>query len=259
MALRNWQKENISPKQLITIRQRGGGVNDASTSPDAQQIWEVAAPLPDGFGMTVGSEFGTPFDTGGVNDTLAKLFAIGGISQKAGIRMQKVYMNPEPTEISFDMEFYAWYDPKSEVVVPAVTLMGMALGRVLTYEELNRKIKGFYTKMANLANTGASAAGFDLGADTETEGVATDAEIEKGASRLMELIGIIQGPPSAEIRFGDFMVLPKCYITSVATSFSNVLDPDGVPMSCKCSVTATLEQAPVADDVYQFFDIVENQ
>lgn len=261
--MRNWQQENISTNQLITIRQRTGGINDVEAgTPESQQTWKVTAPLPDGFGMTVGSEFGTPFDTGGVNDTLAKLFAVGGISQKAGIRMKKMYMNPEPTEISFDMEFYAWYDAKSEVVVPAVTLMAMALGRTLTYEELNEKIRGFYIKMASMANSALNATDVNFSvSDTppEVSQTETTEKIEDGASKLLELIGLVQGPPTCEIRFGDVITLPRCYITSVGSRFSNVLDKDGAPMSCVCSVTATLEEAPVADDMYEYFDMLGNR
>lgn len=255
--MRNWVQESLSPKQRITIRQRGGGINDAS-SPAESQILSVTAPLPDGFGMTVGSEYGTPFDTGGVNDMLAKLFAVGKISQKAGIRMEKMYMNPEPTEISFDMEFYAWYDAKTEVLMPAATLMIMALGRQLNYPELVDNIRGFYRKI--VGSVGAESFMPTFGGGEETSEVEEDqGDIERGLSKIVDLIHIIQGPPKAEIRFGDFMVLPECYITSVATSFSNALDPDGVPMSCKCSVTATLSNSPIADDVYKYFDIVGNR
>lgn len=263
--MRNWQRENISPKQLITIRQRGGltgGVNDQDQGVDMGEDLIVSAPLPDGWGMTVGSEFGTPFDTGGVNDTLAKLFAIGGISQKAGIRMKKMYMNPEPTEISFDMEFYAWYDAKSEVLIPAVTLLAMALGRTLTYDELKGKMKGFYMKVAGGVNTALSYTGVESSVDEEVSLNSeneTVVSVEEGADKLLSLIGLIQGPPSSEIRFGEAMVLPECYVTSVAAKFSNVLDPDGIPMSCTCSVTATLVQAPVADDITEYFDFRENR
>ena len=79
----------------------------------------VQAPLPDDFGFTVGNVYSTPFDTGGLSETMQKALALtskatdtSAFSGKLGITMDKVFTNPEPTEISFDLEFTAFYDAK---------------------------------------------------------------------------------------------------------------------------------------------------
>lgn len=113
--------------------------------------YHVEAPLPDNFGFTVGSEYTTPFDLGSVSGTLQKLYAIGGISAPVGLRMRKMYANPEPTEISFEMEFAAYHSAKEDVVVPIVTLMVMSLGRVITKQDVEAAIE----KFSNLAAQGA--------------------------------------------------------------------------------------------------------
>jgi hypothetical protein len=43
--------------------------------------------------------------------------------------------------------------------------------------------------------------------------------------------------------------------TSVGAKFSNVLDVNGYPTSCVCSVTVTPRQAPVMDDLVKYFNV----
>lgn len=254
---RNYIKETLPPAQRIIISQAIGGVNEQDDANEQGVILGeigVTAPLPDGFGMTVGSSFDTPFDTGNVNDNLSKLFAIGGISRKAGIRMEKMFVAPEPTEISFEMEFYAWYDAGEEVMKPAATLMCMAVGRELTFDELKHNMENMYKKVAGMAYSAADTLGLSDPPPIPEEGeIEVSERVEAGASKLMELIQIIQGPPTCRISFGNVMTLEEAYITSVATKFSNVLDTRGFPMSCTCSVTATLKQAPVMGDLADIF------
>lgn len=250
MAGQSYLLETTSPKQRIAIRQRGGNG------------MMVEAPLQDEFGITVGSEFATPFDTGSVNNILSKLFYVTNISQKAGIRMKKLYSAPEPTEISFDMELVAFYSAKEEVLVPAVKLLTMALGRRLTAEDVVSRVEQYSIEMAKFGGRVVSATiGEGSITDMLTQGESTNIDVDENnlevSNRVLELISVIQGPPISEIRFGDVMVLPKCFITSVAAKFSNVLDPDGVPMSAVCSVTATLETSPIAEDVQGFFKVYE--
>lgn len=250
---RNYIKETLLPAQRIIISQPLGGINEQDEEMVTEEIG-VTSPLPDGFGMTVGSSFDTPFDTGNVNDTLSKLFAVGGISRKAGIRMEKAYVSPEPVEISFDMEFYAWYDAGEEVMKPAATLMCMAVGRELTWDDLKNQMENLYRKVAGLAFNASDALGLSTPPPiSEDVSIETSERVDKGASRLMELIQLVQGPPTCRISFGNVMTLEEAFITSVATKFSNVLDPRGFPMSCTCSVTATLKSAPVMGDLANIF------
>jgi len=214
--------------------------------------YHVEAPLPDNFGFTVGSEYTTPFDLGSVSGTLQKLYAIGGISAPVGLRMRKMYANPEPTEISFEMEFAAYHSAKEDVVVPIVTLMVMSLGRVITKQDVEAAIE----KFSNLAAQGASFAGFSPeGAQSAGESAQATINGDNGetTSRILEMINLIAAPDLCTIRFGEFLTIDKAYITSTAVQFSNILDRDGYPMSGRVNVTATVQVAPLADDIVEFF------
>lgn len=243
-------EETTLPSQRITITQYNG----------KDKIF-VAAPLPDGFGMTVGSEYATPFDTGTANDMLSKALYLSDVAQKVGVRMKKFYSNPTPTEISFDMEFNSYYNAYGEVVVPAVLLMQMSLGRKLDWEGLKGKIKEILEKIksgykaaakAVAAGTGFNADLSDLSPPSVPSNEYTQAA-ESGASKAMEMFGFIRAPELTTIKFGDVYTLRTAYITHVGVKFSNVLDVQGIPTSCVCSVTATLEQYPIAEDVAEMF------
>lgn len=218
--------------------------------------WKVEAPLPPDFGFTVGSEYTTPFDIGSMSGGLQKLYAVGGISNPVGLRMRKMYANPEPTEISFDMEFNAYYSAKEEVLLPVVTLMVMSLGREAKYSDIEATMR----KMSQQLVRGASLFGF--GDDVEEPvNSATESAVEtvnddafaKAGDRLLDMIGLIKSPEVATLKFGDFLIMPNVFITSTAVQFSNVLDKDGYPMNAKVAVTCTLEVAPIADDIVGMF------
>lgn len=216
-------------------------------------LYRVEAPLPPDFGFTVGSEYTTPFDIGNISGGIQKLYAVGGLSNPVGLRMRKMYANPEPTEISFDMEFAAYHSAKEDVVVPMVTLMLMSLGRVVKAADVSAAVE----KFGRLAASGASLFGFGEesvnNATTAASETLNDPTVEANASRLLEMINLISAPEVCSISFGDFLEIDKAYITSTAVSFSNVLDRDGYPMSGKVSVTATVQVAPIADDISRYF------
>lgn len=244
-------KEVTLPEQRITITQRKTSAADAMV---------VTAPLPDGFGLTVGSEFATPFDSGNVNSTLSKILTVANISQKASIRMKKMYSNPTPTEISFDMEFTSHYDAMSEVVLPAVQLMAMSLGRTLTWESLTESIEEITKAVTNVAGASMEMVGADkyidkIQADVPKveSGEGNGEVLSENVSKVADLFNIIQGPPTVEVKFGNVMTLRECFITSVGTRFSNVLDINGKPTSAVCSVTVTPRQAPVMDELADYF------
>lgn len=214
--------------------------------------YRVEAPLPPDFGFTVGSEYTTPFDMGNISGTLQKLYAVGGVSNPVGLRMRKMYANPEPTEISFDMEFAAYHSAKEDVVVPIVTLMVMSLGRVVTHADIENAI----AKMAELGAEGASLFGFGgeaAAAGDSAQAAVRDPSTAQNSSRILDMINLITAPDVATLKFGDFLTIDKAYITSTGVQFSNILDRDGYPMSGKVSVTATVQIAPIADDVVRFF------
>jgi hypothetical protein len=241
----NYFVDNSLEEQRIIITQRYRG-----------EAMRVQAPLPDGFGLTVGSEFATPFDTGNVNSTLSKALTIANISQKASIRMKKMYANPTPTEISFDMEFNSYYNAMEEVVLPTVRLMGMSLGRSLDWPGLKHDIEKLLKKAEEGINMASEAVGAGAPLKNAAESVPnTNEKVDENISKVADLFNIIQGPPTVEVKFGKVMRLGECYITSVGAKFSNVLDVNGYPTSCVCSVTVTPRQAPVMDDLVKYFNV----
>lgn len=212
----------------------------------------VQAPLPDDFGFTVGSEYSEPFDAGAMSETWQRVFAVGGISQKMGIRMRKMFTNPEPTEISFDMEFYAHYSAKDEVFIPIFKLMMMTLGTRLTWDKVEDKAKELIETVAGAAGGLVNLAGLDADTEVDTTGVENE-QVNQAGGRLLALINLVNSPKYVNIQWGRIMKWRKCYITSVTPSFSNVVDSDGFPMYAKASITITPEMYPIADDMIEIF------
>lgn len=202
----------------------------------------VEAPLPDDYGFTVGSEYTTPFDIGSMSGMIQKAFALGRISAPVGLRMRKMYANPEPTELSFKMSFDAYYDAVEEVLKPVVTLIKMGLGREMTNADINEKIEGI-GGIIDMA-TGGGGGGKTV-------------EVPDGAvqmsSRVSGLIKLINAPDLCSLSFGTFLTMDEVFITSTAVTFSNIMDERGVPMSADVEVTCTLQTAPIADDIARFF------
>lgn len=231
----------------------------------------VKAPLPDGFGTTVGSEYSTPFDTGGVNDTLRKVLFLKEVSQKPGFRMKKFYANPVPTEISFDMEFFSYYDAFTEVVVPAFLLQKMSVGRELRWKELKEDIEKFIrggvkaveqgTKKAQeLSNTYAGTE-FDPNApmfpslENSKPENPTSEKLDPSAGKLIDAFGFVVAPPMTKIRFGTTLTLDNMFITHVGVKFSNILDLNGYPTHCSVSVTATPQEYPIDTTISSWYGI----
>jgi hypothetical protein len=242
-------EETTLKSQRITVSQYIG-----------QNKIEVAAPLPDNFGLTVGSEFATPFDTGTANSLLSKALYLSDVAQKIGMRMKKFYSAPTPTEISFDMEFTSYYNAYGEVVVPAVLLMQLSLGRRLDLATLEGKIHKVLDKIKagyqSAARVVDAKTGVDFNLNKEMPPMPNNEYTQAastGASKAMDLFGFVSAPETSVIRFGDVFTLDAAYITHVGVKLSNVLDTAGMPISCVCSVTATLEQYPVAEDILDMF------
>jgi len=235
------------------------------TSMNPEAPYEVQAPLPDGFGMTVGSEYSTPFDTGSMTETMQKVFAVAGIAQKQGIRMRKMFTNAEHTEFSFDMEFVTYYNPIEEVLKPVYFLSLMTLGRRLAWEDVGNATKKALETISNLAKEAANVVGVESD-DAEPRNATQDAgdaalRISQRADEnnytgtLLELINIVRSPPKVIVQMGRTMKWEDMFITSMAVQFSNVLSHEGLPMSARVTVTVTPERYPIADDMASVFSM----
>lgn len=206
----------------------------------------VSAPLHDDFGFTVGSEYTTPFDTGSMSGLLQKSFAIAGVSAPVGLRMRKMYANPEPTELSFKMSFNAYYDAHIEVASPVLKLVTMGLGREMTDADVKEKMDKFEAALGEITKPPTRSA--------SVSPTVPPPETPSGLSgKMYGLIKMVNAPKTCTLKFGKFITFEDVYITSTAVTFSNQLDSRGIPMSAEVNVTCTLQIAPIADDILRFF------
>lgn len=203
----------------------------------------VDCPLPDNFGFTVGSVFSTPFDTGAISGLLAKPLAATDVGLAQTISMNKVFMNPEPTEISFEMEFSAFYSAKTEVLAPIIKLLQMSLSSKLTVQKSADKIQDLINRLSGL---GVSLSDSDNGISNAAE----QSEFTKTTGdAALGLIGFLQAPSTVNIMFGDLIYIRDAFVSNVGVRFSNKLDISGIPMSATCSVSIILQRPPTIETI----------
>lgn len=215
-----------NPEAVLSISQAGGnGV-----------FRVVRAPLPDGFGMSVGSAFTDPNNvdlasqasssvSGAVGQVMTAASRLSGVSTKMLQRTNVFYDGPEPTEISFDLKFDAYYSAYEEVVRPVAKLMMMSTGSEMGSENLMQYVEGEEAEeqKSNLREEKSNSGRF---------------------SALLEGFGLVRAPAKCKIKFGNTFVIPRAYVSSVGVQFSNVLDNQGHPMSAECSVTIKVARNP---------------
>lgn len=254
MASKQYKMDQTDDKyKIIITRQSDGG-----------GFIRVQAPLPDGFGMSVGSEFTAPFDSSSVAGVLQKFkipsMAAGGISRRIGVATTKYYSNPEPTEISFELEFHAEYSARHEVVEPVVALMMMALGEGLTLGDISStvdKVRGSIDSLISMVTGDEDIDEPDN--STNTSDIINDAlgigthDGEAVINSASAFLRLIKAPKTVSVRFGNVYEINNLWVSSVTPSFSNVVDAQGFPLSATCSVTMIMGQDPLAPDVAKMF------
>lgn len=203
----------------------------------------VTAPLPAEYGFSVGANYSTPFDMQGLGENIQKLAALANISQKMTMNMEKVFINPEPTEISLEMEFNAFYSAKDEVLIPIIKLLDMALASQLSFGDAKESIN----KLIEKAGSAASKFGVNLPQDTMKSYLNTSEETNEVGGKAFSLLRLIKSPEMVNVSFGEVYTLKNVYISSAAPSFSNVLDEDGYPLSAKCNLTFVLRDVPLKE------------
>lgn len=215
--------------------------------------YSVYATLPSEFGFTVGSEYSEPFDSGAMSSSWQKAFAVAGIANsKFGMRMQKMFTNPEPTEMSISIDFFAYKSAKDEVFMPIVYLCLMTLGSNLTWDDVSTKAR----ELAELIQSGADTVNLVTGLNeqVDTSDINVDQENQYGG-RMLDLVGLIQSPKKVAVKFGTFMHWRNMYITSVSPNFHTILDKDGFPTKASVSLTITPEYYPIADEMLENFGL----
>lgn len=233
--------------QKITIAQWSGG-NFTPTSGDGTLSRIVEAPLPDAFGMSVGSSFSDPFNqnvldgprVGGIAN-LASTFS--GFSRKLGARTRLFYSGPEPTEISFDLNFDSYYSARDEVLLPVVKLMCMSVGRNFTLNDASEKF----------LDDEIDGVIEEVGAGFMSDFLSDNGSVRSTIRDMANRYGLIRSPALCWVRFGNVMKIKKAFISSTGVRFSNVLDNEFLPQSATVSVTVRMEENPTLTDVVEVF------
>ena len=213
--------DQLHQGQLIQIRDPNFG-------------WHVKAPLPESFGYTVGSEIGTPFSGYATEGNLSKVLALQfGVSNRVGLVTRKIYQGPEPTEVSMDLNFNAYYSARKEVVAPIIKLMLMSVGHEDSFDDVEGTIADYIRGYMSIGESAiASVAGFEGDEDFN----------DTDSSRAAKLIRFMRTPGLCAVKVGNVFRLSNVYISNVSPTFSNVLDHEFLPMSATCSITIELSQ-----------------
>lgn len=249
MTTKQYTMKKLHPRNKIKItrvKETQGGA----------QIAVVEAPLPETFGLTVGSEFTSPFDAATLAGVLQKfkIPAAGGISKRVGVSTTKFYSNPEPTEISFDLEFSAEYSARHEVVEPVIELMKMSLGDTATTTDVNEASDKIRSSLNSVIKGISEATGIDI--DQIENSVRVEGEGAARTNSVLGFLGLIVGPQVVTVKFGEVFTISNLWVSSVGVQFSNVVDAEGFPLSATCSVTMIMQTDPVISDINSMFGAV---
>lgn len=212
----------------------------------------VLAPLPNDFGFTLANNYTTPFDVGSLGGGLAKANAIYGkmsgghnYATAPGIGSDKVFTNPEPSEISFDLDFSAYYSTIDEVAVPVLELLRMTAVDAVDYDEgmdMLGQILGTLKGAIGMSNEPVDLDSF------------TNNSTDKTGSKIMGILNFMKGPGKVNVHFGEVFTIIDAFVSSLSVQFSNKVDAQGIPLSAKCSVTLALEHVPTNKNVAQWFE-----
>ena len=225
--------DQLDPGQVVTFHDPNFG-------------WRVKAPLPEQFGYSVGSEIGTPFAGYATEGALSKVLALQfGVSSRVGLITQKLYQGPQETELSFDLNFNAYYSSKLEVVAPIVKLMLMSVGQEQSVADSK---EGVLNKVRGLLTAGENITTGMVDAFTED-----DLSFEDGSAA--ELIRFMRTSSLCTVKVGKIFTLKKVFISNVTPSFSNVLDNEFLPMSASCNVTIELQSPMTKIEIGKSFSI----
>lgn len=220
MATKRLNTQRVNDAHKVIIKNRL--FRDSEQNSTTQSMGRIVAHLPETYGFSVGSEIGTPFSGFTTSDNIQRFLSITtGSSAKVGISTQKLYMGPEPSEITLNLRFDAYYSGFHEVVLPCVFLMLHAIGHK---EKLTDAIDDVVSKL----NIGQNLTNQAL--QTSISGVEPQS--------VTDFIEYQKTPGTNDIQFGNVFTIKRAYLSTVNPEFSNILDNQGHPLSATCSVTA---------------------
>lgn len=209
----------------------------------------VESPLPETYGVSAGSTYGTPFSGYATHGLIADLAAIKGLSGQYGLLTEKLYEGPLHTELSFEMKFDAWSDALKDVVVPSVALLINSTGNTMTGGDLLNHLTNEFKTLTIPITMIESIINKVQSYMTGTSGKSTSSGTNKKS--VADLVKFMSSAPVCNVRFGELSLLRGVYLSSVSLQFSNVLDHNYMPMSCTASITGEymnpLTQSRISD------------
>lgn len=206
---------------------------------------EVKAPLPETVSIGVSNEINAPFGGYGSSGKVVQVLALANISNRVGLTTRKQFMGVEHPEITFEVEFEAYDDAFTDVIVPAYTLLLMA--SAATQSPVNDDIAQSVADFINTANRyvtdNVEIARTFLGKE------------EVSGSQISQLIRFVKGAPPCDVQFGRFLVLNDMFITNATANFSNTLDYRYLPMKATVSLTFTPQEPMFTQNLHKSFEI----
>lgn len=193
----------------------------------------VHAPLPEQVGFGVANEVSSPFSQYIPTGKITQLLYLTGRTAASGISIRKMFTGVQQPDISFEMEFRAYEDAYNEVVIPTklLLMMGAAEHRGQLNEEQLEAVASASNKFKDVVNMATTyAAGGN-------DSVRIQGDVEE--ETINDLIKLVEGPEPVTVKFGRFLTLRNCLISSVNAEFSTVLDFNKIPMHSKVSMTVT--------------------
>lgn len=202
----------------------------------------IESPLPENFGFSAGSQFGSPFASYMSHGLGSMIGVATGFSQSYGLFTQNFFEGPQMTQVSFDMHFDTWEDSMADVILPVMYLMSFSVGAATD------KLKPLAKEVASIANIPIQAilTGINTVEGTVTSGL-KNTQISSNIFQMMDT------PALCTLKFGNAYTLRSMFVSNVSLQFSNVLDQNYIPMNCVASVTADFKNPLSSGDIARTF------
>jgi len=203
----------------------------------------------------VSNDYTQPFENYISDGNVANILRMSGITTKVGLFTTAVFTAPQITTFDLELQFVAYYDAYTEVVLPVYNLMMMssATRTNLTEEDAEQLKKGFELNSGNetvdtIANTIADAGGALVDTVSQATGIS-------GASfsKAFEYIQYAKAPPKVAIRIGNVLNIETAMIADATPEFSNKLDYRNYPLSATVNLTITFERPNFANEFSRMF------
>lgn len=209
----------------------------------------VESPLPDSFGYSSGSQFGSPFASYSSSGLVAQIGAATGFSDKFGLFTEKFYEGPQENQISFEMKFDTWENSEQDVIQPSMFLMILSTG--YSTSKISSKIETDFKFLKNAATF--TLEGIVGGSKALHNNVSSSIPQLSTGKIDKNIFQMLHQPPQVSVRFGNTYILTELYLSNVSLQFSNTLDHNFLPMSCTASVTADFKYPLTQGDIRNSF------